>query len=387
MSATHRVQEWKSWCKARIVGWKNEWKERWGLPVACVSVCIAVVFFVYKITPWLSDTTLFWLKLVSFIITAILGAVGVVTDFRDVNKNLTRPGKLNLAGLGLAAVIGIMAQKAEYENTSKSSAEAKKKDDLLLERVGSLLEGNKRILGAADKSLRGIKRSLEKLDDRITVRYAAHIPLEGFLYRGAGDNLLKRIQELAPSGQYADEHTYIIQRRAKSGHIVFVANFDSKSELMPQNQFLSLELSHVAFEVEFYKTEPKFLRDCFKQPTPDARYVWYELPTASVSPTFHVGETHLESPTLGYFTDANYILQSSLFGAEFRLDFNSGRILSVLDFSRTYLRVAPPIGSNIKFEQFTVEIGHRRPFSVPIKQFVKDRCGGFTYRLPEFDDE
>jgi hypothetical protein len=303
--------------------------------------------------------------------------------------------------LVLAAIIGIIAQKLEYDLGAKASAAAKEKDDLLLGRVGILLEDNKRILGAADQNLRvevdtnrtaqntleGIKRSLEKLDDSIVVHYAAEIPLEDFPNRGAGKNLGERIQELAPDGKYSDEHTDISPRRARSGDIVYVANFDRKSTLMPQNQFLSLELSNVAFEVEFYKTKPQFAGDCFKRPAPDARYVWYELPTASVSPTFHIGETHLETPTLSYITGTNFILQSSLFGTEFRLNLNSGRILSLLDFSQTYLRVAPPMGEKIKVVQFSVAFGHHRPFSVPIKQFVEDKCGGFTYRLPKFTDE
>ena len=116
-----------SWFRTVRAACKRLWPSGWGLRVSIFSVCFGTIFFVARITPLLSDSILFWLKLFSFVITATLGVVGIVTDFKDEqSKKLTRAGKLNLAGLALAAVIGIMAQRAEYNSANKSSEQAKK---------------------------------------------------------------------------------------------------------------------------------------------------------------------------------------------------------------------------------------------------------------------
>jgi hypothetical protein len=389
MSATHRVQEWKSWCKAQIVGWKNSWKEHWGLPVSGVSAGMAVVFFVYRITPWFSDTALFWLKLGSFIITAILGAIGVVTDFRDVNKNLTRPGKINLAGLALAAFIGIIAQKAEYDSTTKASAEAKKslsdlneENQTVLKKVQTVLETSMTTNSLTRGTLNQVNRNLEMAGDTIVVNYEAEIPLRAWELENSTDPLREQIEELAANGRYSDEHSSIEVRGAKEDQKVYVATFDKESILMPQNLLAKGLLANPVFVIFFHKVQPVVSTNCLKRPSSDALYEWDETLTAARTPKFHVDETQIGTLMLTYSTSLDFVFQSSHFEAVFKVRENPGNMLSTLDFSRAYMRIAIPLGSKVRFSRFVVKIG-QRPFVVPIKQLVQDSCDGFTYRLPK----
>ena len=94
-----RIPIWKVLDESRIAAWRKAWKERWGLWLAGAVCAGAVVLFVVRITPWLSDESLFWLKLISFFITAALGVVGVLERFQRCVGRLTGAGKVNLTGL------------------------------------------------------------------------------------------------------------------------------------------------------------------------------------------------------------------------------------------------------------------------------------------------
>jgi hypothetical protein len=56
--------------------WRIKWEKRWGLWIASPLFVSAVVAFVYRVTSFLSEELLFYLKLGSFIITATLGMNG-----------------------------------------------------------------------------------------------------------------------------------------------------------------------------------------------------------------------------------------------------------------------------------------------------------------------
>ena len=81
------------------------------------------------------------------------------------------------------------------------------------------------------------------------------------------------------------------------------------------------------------------------------------------------------------FSEVSGVRQQPGVAAVFKLTNNSGMILSALDFGQSYMRVVPFPARNLKFERFSVQIG-QRSFVVPLKQFVQDKCGGFTYHLP-----
>jgi len=63
---------------------------------------------------------LFWLKVASFAITSVFGIIAVLHDFKAKGDNQEKGaghlnfwGKLTLAGLGVAALIGAVSQVAE----------------------------------------------------------------------------------------------------------------------------------------------------------------------------------------------------------------------------------------------------------------------------------
>ena len=93
---------------------------------------------------------LFWLKLISFIIAAVLGIVGTMTDFKDDKHKMTKPGKWNLTGLVLAAIISVVAQTLdERQHTveeQRRTAAANETND----KLAKLVRKNEDIMGGLE---------------------------------------------------------------------------------------------------------------------------------------------------------------------------------------------------------------------------------------------
>jgi hypothetical protein len=361
-------------------------KDRWKSFVSGVLACFAVVFFVARITPWLSDASLFWLKLIAFIITATLGVVGVVADFKDENKKLTRPGKLNLAGLVLAAVVGIMAQKAEYDSSNKASAEAKKsllnlnrQNQTTLERVKSLIEANDVLLRTTRETNTQVARALEPVGEDIEVRYRLRMPLEVLNSVNSEAFLRKTIKELGVYGLFRDSNTLITKHASDADYSAF---FDKDSRLMPREGYAKKYLSEVSFELQFHRRkipDKPVAAKCTEYIKPDAYYVWDEATTTarafrSFSPYDQPGPVSLQ-----YETNQDYIVQTS--DAYFRMKENRGIRVSALDFSQSYVRLNFVAGN---FETFEIRIGSRW-FPVHPDKLAPDYCHGFTFQLPKFN--
>jgi hypothetical protein len=375
------------------------WKERWDVMAGALFVCFAVVFFVARITPWLSDTSLFWLKLVSFIITAMLGVVGVVTDFKDANKNLTRPGKLNLAGLALAAVIGIMAQKAEYASNRKASDEARDKlsslnrqNQAVLSNVESLIRSNNQLFTTTNKTntltqqtLHQVSRNLESMGETIFVSYKANFLLENSELKKAAANLSARARKLPydDNNVFRDDDTYVERVSDESGEPAYEIRFDMKSMFASDLPPTEVPLSHVPFDIRFHKGPPHLVGTCERFSEKSiANYEYDEGLSIQREPwsglVFHWGPL-----ALVYKTKDNFISQSSEHNVVFRL-LGSSTALSALDFSQAYMIVWVYPESISEFTNFSVTIG-KRTFKVPMKEFPLQHspgCPGFMYQLP-----
>jgi hypothetical protein len=364
---TNRLERWLTNLTSNL---RIAWKEYLGPWVAGVSLSSAVIFFVYQFLPFLTDPVLFWLKLTSFFVTAILGVLGVVTDFKDENRKLTRLGKLNLGGLVLAIVVGVLTQRLEYENAARSSAEAKRKDETLLNRLGAVLEENNQILGAANQNLRTtsktlheVNRNLEPIGDSIGARYQLSIPLkdpEGI------DSFRRQIAERAsglPGGQvYENGNTRIERQFDRTDTLVLKTTFNKTSALA---SYAPPAWTSMPFEISFHKNRPKN-NNCNGWISSDALYQLDELPPAV---------------QLVYNTTYSYITHSTI-EKEVRLAQVYNRsMLSVLDFSRVYMRITKR--SKLKFDifVFTVILG-KRSFTLT-GQDLKAECNGYTFQLPE----
>ena len=317
------------------------WRQRWGLWLSIGFACIAVIFFVSQITPLLPDVVLFWLKLVSFVMTAALGVIGVVTDFRDEQKKLTRPGKLNLAGLALAAVVGIMAQKAEYDSAAKSSAEAKKSFE-------KLVQQNQAVLGQ-------VVRGLEPVGDTITVRYIVKIPLDNSELKSTRKYLNRKIADAVHSGLRGDKHTLFLA--SLSNPPLVVARFDRKSSLIPPDDAYGRPtLTQAPFVIQFFKSPPKLQSDCKSFPKPDLSYRWDSRSRGLQSRFAEFTESDLEDVELGYDPRNSWVGESAE-GSIFRLENSSTALLSAVDFDQVYVRLLSNLLVPFEIEQLEIKIG------------------------------
>ena len=165
----------------------------------------------------------------------------------------------------------------------------------------------------------------------------------------------------------------------------YYAAFDGQSILMPQQEFVNVTLSKILFSITFYRVRPQ-VTNCFKSSNMEAVYKWDEKLTTAHSPSIRLGETHLENPMLEFNSSQDFIVQSSHFETVFKLSMNPGKMLSALDFSQAYMRVAPPVGGKIEFVRFVVQIG-QHSFIVPVSGLFPDKCGGLTYSLPKIPSE
>ncbi len=143
--------------------------------IVAALMFVSIIGLALWLTPKLPDVALFWLKLFSFIATATFGVIGVTTDFKDDKRKLTRAGKLNLVSLVLAVLIGVIAQKAEYESGRNAS-----------------------------------DRILEVFGDQITVSYVAQLHLDSTKLQGVEEYIGAKLTEIAHDGYFIDDHTLVL---------------------------------------------------------------------------------------------------------------------------------------------------------------------------------
>ena len=110
------------WTPTRL--WPKLLRKHYLFIVIAIAISLAGLLFHYASE--FSDSLLFYMKLLSFSTTALLGVIGIMVDFKDDEKKLTVAGKLNLVGLVFVAVVGVAAQRAEAVKSARSSAEDRK---------------------------------------------------------------------------------------------------------------------------------------------------------------------------------------------------------------------------------------------------------------------
>jgi hypothetical protein len=351
--------------RQRIPVWKgprpktNALTQHWFAAVVVGAICVAAIF--YRYASLLPDGALFSLKLISFALTALLGVVGVVTDFKDGQKNLTPAGKLNLAGLVLAAVIGIVAQRAEYSLATEAATKAQNNADQLIRQNQGVLEQ--------------VAKALQPVGDTILVSYTAKMNV------GHKEELahIDRLLDVKIKGRYGyiDKHSFaafVLGTREKT------VMFDKDSIFMvPESVEQTKEfLSEPQFTISFHKKPPS----CEEEQTADLVYEWDEKATAlSYRPYMRIQGTEFDSVVLTYSTTDRAVHQTASRGV-FRLMFNSTVATSAVDFSQMYVTV-DRVSSGVEFEDLSILIGqHTFDFSAP--QLVPNKCDIRTLQLPKF---
>ena len=130
-----------------------------GIVFAIGFLCLAASIFIWRITPFISDTALFLMKVISFAATGLFGTIGVFTDFKK-DGSLTEPGKLNVGVIALSVLIGIQVQSSEFlkanqaaESARKSEQAAKDSVEVLLGTTSTALKENQKLLAQEGKLL------------------------------------------------------------------------------------------------------------------------------------------------------------------------------------------------------------------------------------------
>jgi hypothetical protein len=182
----------------RIKVWKTRTVDgSFGIVSAIVFVCLAASIFIWRITPFISDTALFLMKVISFAATGLFGTIGVFTDFKKDGR-LTEPGKLNVGVIALSVLIGIQVQTSEFlkanqaaDNVRKSEKVAEHAMEILLRTTSTELRENKvlldqerNLLDASSltnkmtrKALRQAARNLQPLPRNLTAEVVVTLPV------------------------------------------------------------------------------------------------------------------------------------------------------------------------------------------------------------------
>ena len=182
----------------RISLWKTRTADgSFGIGLAIGFLCLGASIFIWRITPFISDTALFLMKVISFAATGLFGTIGVLTDFKKDGR-LTEPGKLNVGVIALSLLIGIQIQTSEFlkanqaaDNARKSEKAAKVSTEILLGRTATALEENQKLLAQEGKlleaasltnkmtreALRQAARNLQPLPRTFTAEVVISLPL------------------------------------------------------------------------------------------------------------------------------------------------------------------------------------------------------------------
>ena len=340
-------------------------QEHWFWCVIAVAAALAGLFFHYASR--LPDELLFYLKLFSFSATGLLGVVGIITDFKDENKKLTAAGKLNLAGLIFAAVIGVAAQKSENDKAKQASDKREEEYQALLKRT--------------DQTIEQVERGFEAGGDSFQVVYELNVGVD---YNNALWNSVVRKLRTLPAGDfrtYDDAHTHI-QSRSQN----FSATFDEMSELVPQVIQKSLTTT-APQRIELFKNAPNNAKTCHEQLYPEFSAVFdREISMNNLS-----ASTSVESLPTGvfqnkYFSGSTYILQHAR--PSYKIVNSPNQIHSNRDFSEMYMRFYPE--KEFRFQRLVLIFG-KRVVDVDLNERIEfiDKCTGKyvdAYQLPKFSD-
>jgi hypothetical protein len=349
-------------------------------------IFITIIGLALWLTPKLPDAALFWLKLFSFIATAAFGVIGVITDFKDDKRKLTLIGKVNLATLVLAALIGVIAQKAENDN-SRSASERENKalrglndqNQEVLSNVASVISTNSVLLKNSEisnqitrESLHQGLRNLELFGDKITVHYVAQLDLHSAELQGVNEYIGAKLAEVIRDGYSRDEHTKVFAITPT----VLEADFDDISELMPKEKVARTFLTSPMFSIAVYKQKPKrqktdhSLRQCWNREKEDLLLIWDRETTRSFESPMPIAATKLFESR--FWKPNTGIMEQHGYGM-FKVFVKNPEIVSAVDFEGKYavLFVANEAVSDITV--LSVQIGPRH-FELH-DLFEKDECG------------
>jgi len=169
------------------------------------------------------------LKLSAMGISGALGVVAMLNDFKDKDGRLTRWGRVNLAGLVLASLVGVVIEVADTreENKKAKAAEAAANEQIqqsvmtnrnliavlqtslqVQTGVGNTLKEQSRILGANQQTFREVERGFTPLGSHVMMDYKLSLPGDDVRFAGL-QNLLKTEFDKAQANRSAESKAEI----------------------------------------------------------------------------------------------------------------------------------------------------------------------------------
>ena len=218
---------------------------------------------------FLDNNMLFVLKVLSLGVASVLAVLGLLYDFREKKKphNLNIWGRINLAGLIVSLVLGVMAEKISNDREQKKNADELKDQGQLIEqntemlgKMETLVKSNYKLIEKTDKGLkssddtlkqaesteRDLIRSMDLVGDDVKADFFFRIPLGEPDYNNELETLRSELIAMAtnrfsetfgpiPGIEDSDlplpngtSHTHI----TSLGHGVYKAEFGKQSPLV-----------------------------------------------------------------------------------------------------------------------------------------------------------
>jgi hypothetical protein len=323
------------------------WKDRttessFGIWIAITLLCFGAFLFVFRLTPFISEAVLFWMKLASFAVTGLFGTVGVFTDFKRQDK-LTDLGKLNFAVIALSVVVGVQAQTSEYIKSNIASERNR-------ESMERLIRGDETVLSE-------VRRGLEPIPESISVHYSAEI------YVGGWDTYFKQsvnehFGDLSKAREDWDVHTKVLKSDPANPSIAFDEDSvfitkDIAAQIFKPDEKEDSKVITGRFEIAFLKTAPT-KPTCIMDGPPEVGYSYdYERSRHIRSAReFSIPGRYL------FIYDVNRGRLSEDATVVLSLNNSLEGSASVLDLSENYF-VVKSAYSVVQFSSVIVEIGHR----------------------------
>lgn len=366
---------------------------------------------------------LYWCKLVSFGITSVLALLGLLFDFKDKDtRELTTWGRVNLAGLILSFIVGVVSQNLEDMQKSAAAEDARlksdaalandqetlhdleaviKANDLLLTNTRASLERAKSIQADTEQTLGGVNRALELVGNSITVDYQAVLFPEGQEIQNYRQNVLE-FKNTHPQDKITGFRHSAATLMAYTGDSI---QFGQGSQVVPEHAWTAFNLDAPEFELWFQNTAPVskgrdkqsapvIVKQPANGPSIEASDEEFAAQNASLSAKFiydpdktkssiawrsaeeNRGPTkiqfHLDKPTMALLPNARTIFQR---------EEPLGDYLSARDFAGKYIVIHRKGITPMAFCGLTLEIGGTF-LRVPADKLLRTSDGLLFYKLP-----
>jgi hypothetical protein len=332
------------------------WKDRasesaFGISISIALLCFGAFLFVFRLTPFISDAVLFWMKLASFAVTGLFGTIGVFTDFKKQGQ-LTDFGRINLAVIALSVVVGVQAQTSEYIKQNEASDIAKKS-------MENLIRNNQTVLLE-------VRRGLEPIPESITVRYDAYLVINDDKWQS---DMKQSIAEHFGNLSDLSDHVYPLDNHTmaanKNGLVIIFDEesvFISKSiasRLFEGNDKDARKVITSPFKISFSRKRP-INPNCISIDWQFGMEMEYEYDYVRSRDVRARRDFTADLPGRYRFQyDVNKHTMNVEATVVLSLDNWLRNSASVLDFSEYYILVQSEYHDPAHFSSLDVEIGHR----------------------------